>query len=64
MMYTAGRLPDILSSSLSVDACRRQQFFSNVPIQIDVIPAKAGIHFAFNSPQWIPAFAGMTPPFE
>jgi hypothetical protein len=25
-----------------------------------VIPAKAGIHFAFVKSQWIPAFAGMT----
>ena len=26
----------------------------------DVIPAKAGIHFATVKNQWIPAFAGMT----
>jgi hypothetical protein len=32
-----------------------------LPVQLNVIPAKAGIHAIYRSTRsWIPAFAGMT----
>jgi hypothetical protein len=38
-----------------------QRSHRDVSTYLDVIPADAGIHFAFSTrAKWIPAFAGMT----